>query len=279
MITRSGNGDNNGCSSNPPLSSPPPHPADGLQGKFRSHWLRLFHVEIVSVLYSHFLKFDPRNPADPHRDYMILSKGHGVMAVYACFKELGWLPQSAFENYFQDGSMLPGLCEAKIPGLEVSSGSLGHGLPIATGIALGLKILGRHEQKVYCIIGDGEMNEGTVWEAFLFAAHNELDNLTVIVDANGFQAMGLTDAIMNLEPMKAKFESFGFETRECDGHDPKLLISNLSELKSKRGKPQALIARTIKGKGITYMENNNEWHYRRINAEQLSSALKELEAT
>jgi transketolase len=232
-------------------------------------------IELVSVLYSRFLKFNPADPRDPARDYLVLSKGHGVMALYACFRQIGWLPQKALDEYFSEGSHLRGLSEADIPGLEVTSGSLGHGLPIATGMAYGLK-LRNDPRKVVCIVGDGEMNEGSMWEALLFAGHHRLDNLLVIVDGNQFQAMGKTESILSLEPLPKKFESFGFEAAECDGHHVPELERTLETLFQLKGKPKALVARTIKGKGITFMEGDNKWHYTRISEETLGLCLKEL---
>lgn len=236
-------------------------------------------IEILSVLYSKYVRVSDTNPEDPDRDYLILSKGHGVMALYACFKEYGWLPESAFRDYFKDGSLLAGLCEHRIPRLEVTSGSLGHGLPIAAGIAYGLTRQKRLDQKVFCVIGDGEMNEGSIWEALLFAAHHKLDNLVVIADANGFQAMGETRSVINLEPMREKFESFGFATRECNGHDTKALDEALGGLiaDTQDPRPKAIVARTVKGKGVSFMEAKNEWHYSRLNPETLARALAELE--
>ena len=237
-------------------------------------------VEIFSTLYNDILKINPDNPADATRDYLILSKGHGVMAHYACYRELGWLKQENLDSYFSDGSLLHGLCEHKIPGFEVSSGSLGHGLPVAVGMALGLKLSGKKDQKVYCIVGDGEMNEGTMWEALLFAGHHKLDNLIVIVDANGFQAMGEIKEVLDLEPFAAKFASFGFETFECDGHDSNVLKKGFNQFSAAAGsgKPKAMIARTVKGKGVSFMEGNNQWHYLRLSSETLKSALAELDA-
>ncbi len=234
-------------------------------------------VEIVSALYSDFLRYNPQDHDDQDRDYMILSKGHGIMAIYACFRELGWLPQSALDHYFSDGSLLHGLCEWKVPGCEASTGSLGHGLPIAVGIALGLKMRGKSSQKVYCIVGDGEMNEGTMWESLLFAGHHQLGNLVVIVDANGFQAMGRIPAVINLEPLAAKFTDFGFTAIECDGHDGEQLNQALRTLTQEMTQtPKALIARTIKGKGVSFMEGNNDWHYLRLTPETLEMAKEEL---
>ncbi|MBI4062056.1 MAG: transketolase [Elusimicrobia bacterium] len=235
-------------------------------------------VEIMAVLYSRFLAAGPDVAGSPDRDYMILSKGHGVMAMYACFREIGRLPQEALDRYFSDGSLLHGLCEWTVPGCEVTTGSMGHGLPIAAGVALGLKRRGRTDRKVYCLVGDGEMNEGPMWEALLFAAHHQLDNLIVILDANGFQAMGPTSAVLNLEPLAAKFRGFGFETRECGGHDAAALEENIRALtENKSGTaPKALIARTVKGKGVSFMEGNNDWHYLRLDAETKARALSEL---
>ena len=232
-------------------------------------------IEIFSVLYSKFVRHNPADPRDPDRDLMVLSKGHGVMAAYACFREIGWLEQKHLDAYFSDGSLLRGLSEADIPGLEVTSGSLGHGLPVATGMAFGLKRK-QKPQRVYCVVGDGELNEGSMWESIAFAGHSRLDNLTVIVDANGFQAMGTTESILNMEPLADKFAAFGFDVTECDGHDVGALESELLGLQSKTGKPKALIARTIKGKGVSFMEADNMWHYTRISADTMARAMKEL---
>jgi len=236
-------------------------------------------VEILSVLYSGLLRYDPEAPEDPNRDYLILSKGHGVMALYACLREIGWLPQADLDAYFSDGSRLHGLCEWKVPGCEVSSGSLGHGLPVAVGIALGLVWRGRGGQRVCCVAGDGEMNEGTMWESMLFAAHHRLENLVVIVDANGYQAMDATSQVVGLEPLVEKFRAFGFVAEECDGHDTVALESVLRFVMTdcREQKPRAVIARTVKGKGVSFMEGNNAWHYLRLDAAAVTRALHELE--
>lgn len=230
-------------------------------------------VEIVSVLYSRFVTHEKAELANPIRDHVILSKGHGVMAIYAAFGKLGWIEQVHLDLYFSDGSLLHGLAEAKIPGLEVCSGSLGHGLPIATGMALGLKRQ-KASKRVYCIVGDGELNEGPMWEAILFASHHGLSNLTVIVDANGFQAMGKCEEVSGLEPLADKFSSFGFQAINVDGHDVAALETALRQ--SPGTKPKAIIARTVKGKGLSWMEHDNEWHYRRLSDELFEKALKEL---
>lgn len=232
-------------------------------------------IEICSVLYGNIMNLG-KAVNDPNRDYMVLSKGHGVMALYACFKELGWLYETDIKNYFKDGTKLKGLSDCHVPGLEATSGSLGHGLSVAVGLALGLKFK-KSSQKVYCIVGDGESNEGTIWEALLFASHWHLDNLVVIFDCNGFQAMGTTDEVMNLHSFAAKTKAFNFETIEINGHDVNELESAFAQFnKNTTGLPKALVANTIKGFGVSFMEKNNTWHYTRLSNETYANALKEL---
>lgn len=235
-------------------------------------------VEILSVLYSSLLRYNPDDPGHPDRDYLVLSKGHGVMALYACMREIGWIGAQDVFAYLADGSRLHGLCEAGVPGCEVTSGSLGHGLPVAVGIALGLVRRGRAGQRVYCIVGDGEMNEGTMWESLLFAAHHRLANLVVIVDANGHQAMDATAHVIAMEPLAEKFRAFGFVTAECDGHDTASLEACLRSMTTGCGerRPRAVVARTVKGKGVGFMEGDNAWHYLRLDATTAARALPEL---
>lgn len=233
-------------------------------------------VELLSVLYRNFLRFPDNDPDSDERDYMVLSKGHGVMAQYACFLELGWISQAHVENYFANGSDLKGLSDSRIPGLEVTSGSLGHGFSVGVGIAAGLK-RNMKDQKVFIIVGDGELNEGPIWEGALFASHNRLDNLMMIVDKNNFQAMGTTDEVLSLGDLGAKLDSFGFETIEVDGHDEDAIKTAVKELwEIGAGKPKALIAHTIKGKGVSFMEANNKWHYTRLDPETFTEAMKEV---
>jgi transketolase len=235
-------------------------------------------IEVLAVLYRHHLNLGDGTPRAPGRDYLVLSKGHGVMAQYACMHELGWLSDADIERYFGDGTPYKGLSDAHVPGLEVTSGSLGHGLSVGVGLALAAKRQGTG-QRCFAVVGDGEMNEGTIWEALLFAAHYGLDNLLVIVDANGFQAMGRTNEILRLGSLSEKFRAFGFETREADGHDEKALDISLRELKSAAaGRPQALVAHTVKGKGVSFMEGDNRWHYTRLSADTYSAAQAELAA-
>jgi transketolase len=236
-------------------------------------------IEILAVLYRSHLHLGDGSPRAQGRDYLVLSKGHGVMAQYACMHELGWLSDEAIQNYFHDGTKLKGLSDAHVPGLEVSSGSLGHGLSVGVGLALAAKRQASG-QRVFAIVGDGEMNEGSIWEALLFAAHFQLSNLTVIVDANGYQAMGSTNEVMNLQSLVHKLAAFGFETREVDGHDEEELDRALSNsTKSTSPLPRALVAHTIKGQGVSFMENDNSWHYTRLTPSTYQTALRELKQT
>ncbi len=233
-------------------------------------------IELMTVLYRNHLRYPGNDPRAEKRDYLVLSKGHGVMAQYACMRELGWLDDSHIQGYFKDGSELKGLSDSRVPGLEVTSGSLGHGFSVGVGIAMGLQRKGT-DQKVYAIVGDGELNEGPIWEGALVAAHHRMDNLMLIVDKNGFQAMGTTDDVLALGDLLAKFSSFGFETLEVDGHDEAAIDATIRQLwAAGPGKPKALIARTVKGKGVPFMESDNRWHYTRLNPDTFGEALEAL---
>ena len=233
-------------------------------------------VELLAVLYRNHLRFDPADPASPSRDYLVLSKGHGVMAQYACLHELGWLSANDLATYFKDGTRLKGLADAHVPGIEATTGSLGHGLSVGVGLALGAK-LKRTGQHCYALVGDGELNEGTIWEAALFASHFKLDNLIVIVDKNGFQAMGSTDDVMALGNIEAKFQAFGFDAISINGHDETAVDLAYSGMKNlQNGKPKAIIAETVKGKGVSFMENDNIWHYTRLTPENHAQAVDEI---
>jgi transketolase len=235
-------------------------------------------IEIMAVLYRSHLNLGDRTPRAAGRDYLVLSKGHGVMAQYACLHELGWLTDRDLDMYFSNGTQMKGLSDAHVPGLEVTSGSLGHGLSVATGLALGAQRLGSG-QRVFCVVGDGEMNEGPIWEALLFAGQFRLDNLVVIVDENRFQAMGRTDEVISLGSLQAKFDAFDFDTRRVDGHDEPTLDATLSELTALRnGKPKAIVAATVKGRGVSFMENNNIWHYTRLSKKTFEAAMAEVAA-
>lgn len=235
-------------------------------------------VEIFSVLYSKVLRFPSNDPSGENRDFMVLSKGHGVMAQYSCMFEKEWLSDAQIDQYFSDGSSLSGLADSRVPGIEATTGSLGHGFSVAVGLALGAK-LKSSDQRTFVIVGDGEINEGPIWEAAMFASHHKLRNLFLIVDENGFQAMGRTDEIINLTSVEEKFESFGFETVSVDGHDTSALTKSFNDLiSSSSDKPKAIIAKTVKGKGVSFMENDNVWHYTRLNQESHQLAMAELEA-
>ena len=230
-------------------------------------------IELLAVLYRNHLRFPGNNPQAANRDYLVLSKGHGVMAQYACMRALGWLPEEAFTRYFSDGSALKGLSDSRTLGLEVSSGSLGHGFSVGVGLAMGAK-LRNTDQHIYTLVGDGEINEGPIWEGALFAAHHDLNNFTVIVDKNNYQAMGSTEEVLRLGSIQAKFASFGFETITIDGHDECAIDSALTQLRqSDLPSPKAVIAETVKGKGVPFMEHNNIWHYTRLNATSYAEAL------
>lgn len=234
-------------------------------------------IELVSVLYRNHVRYPDNNPRAEGRDYLVLSKGHGVMAQYACMRELGWLSDADVQNYFAEGSALTGLSNSRIPGLEVTSGSLGHGFSVGVGIAMGLLRKGS-DQKVFALVGDGELNEGPIWEGALVAAHHRLGNLLLIIDKNGFQAMGTTDDVLSLGDLTAKFKSFGFETLEVDGHDEAAIDSAILQLwATTPTKPKALIAHTIKGKGVPFMESDNRWHYTRLSPDTLAAALAALD--
>ena len=233
-------------------------------------------IELLAVLYRSYLRYPGNDPIAAHRDYLVLSKGHGVMAQYACMRELGWLNDEAFSGYFSDGSDLKGLSDSRIPSLEVTSGSLGHGFSVGVGMALGAKLRGT-DQKTYALVGDGEINEGPIWEGSMFAAQHALQNFMVIVDENGFQAMGRTQEVLALGSIQAKFESFGFEALTVDGHDEDAIYSTINRLCMSGSKaPKALIAKTVKGKGVPFMEHNNIWHYTRLDQDSYVKALAAL---
>ncbi len=232
-------------------------------------------IEILAVIYRSFLRCG-NGPSAPDRDYLVLSKGHGVMAQYACLRELGWSAEKELESYFHDGTRLKGLSEAHVPGCEVSSGSLGHGLSVGVGLALAAKRM-QTGQRCYAIVGDGEINEGAIWEALLFAQQFELSNLLVVVDANGYQAMGRTDEVLRLGNIAEKLRAFGLETREVNGHDEAALEQVIGELIRHPGnRPRGLVAHTVKGKGVSFMEGDNRWHYTRLSPDTYAAALAEL---
>lgn len=234
-------------------------------------------VELLAVLYRSFLRYPDNQPDAEGRDFLVLSKGHGVMAQYACMVERGWLGPDDVSNYFKDGSHLKGLSDSRVAGLEVTSGSLGHGFSVGVGMAMGALRRGT-DQKVYALVGDGEINEGPIWEGALVAAHHGLNNLMLIIDKNGFQAMGTTDEVLALGDLEAKLASFGFDACSVNGHDEAAISKAVESLWRMPGrKPKALIANTVKGKGVSFMENDNRWHYTRLDAERYAAALAEVD--
>jgi transketolase len=230
-------------------------------------------VDILTVLYFKTLNIDPKNPLHVNRDKFILSKGHGSSALYATLAERGFFDKSLLEGFYLDGGILPGhLDKEAVPGVEVSSGSLGHGLSLGLGMAIANKVDGR-DSKVYVMCGDGELNEGSMWEAIMFAPCQQLKNLTLIIDYNKLQGYGRTNEVINLEPLSDKFTAFNWDVFEINGHDYTEIESALTQTTQK---PKVIIAHTIKGKGVSYMENQFVWHYKSPNEEQLQQALSEL---
>lgn len=233
-------------------------------------------VEILTILYFHQAKNNPKNPTDENRDRIVLSKGHGAPALFQTLAMSGYFPESwMFRN--DHGGGLFGEhppAPAHLAGIEAATGSLGHGFPMALGMALSAKVQ-KKNYHCFAVLGDGECNEGSIWEAAMFAAGHCVDNLTAIVDKNKWQATGRSDDILHLSPLDAKFEAFGFETFVVDGHNFKQLSDALTaSVQSSR--PCAIVANTVKGKGISFMEDDNNWHYRIPNDEELVQALEEL---
>ena len=233
-------------------------------------------VDILVASYWKALKIDPQNPKAANRDRFILSKGHAATAQYSALAYRGFFPLDLLETYSKPGSLIPEHPSPNcLPGIEAASGSLGHGLPLGVGLALGAKIKGM-DYRVYVVMSDGECNEGSVWEAALFAPGQKLDNLVAIVDYNKWQATGPSNEVMSLGPLRNKWESFGWNAYELDGHDLGELCRVLSNVPDGSHKPIAVIANTIKGKGVSFMENDNNWHYKIPNETEYSNALKEL---
>lgn len=235
-------------------------------------------AELLAVLYGKILRIDPAYPDWPDRDRFILSKGHGCAALYAVLAERGFFPLKWLDTFYQNGSRLPGhATHTYLPGVEVSTGSLGHGLSIACGMALAAKRDGK-SYRVFALLSDGECDEGSTWEAVLFASHHRLDNLIAIVDYNKIQSVGRVEEVINLEPFAEKWRSFGWAVREIDGHDIPEIEDALTQVPFETGRPSCVIAHTVKGKGVSFMEDKLLWHYRSPQGEEYDAALAELEA-
>ncbi|MBU4211832.1 MAG: transketolase [Kiritimatiellae bacterium] len=233
-------------------------------------------ADLLAVLYTSVLKVDPANPKWPDRDRLILSKGHGGAAVYAVLAERGFFPKDWLNTYYLDNGKLAGHISHHVPGVEFSTGSLGHGLPVAVGMALAARQAGK-KHRIFCLLSDGDCNEGSTWEAISFAAQHHFDNLTVIVDYNRVQALGKMEDVIEMEPFARKLEDFRWAVQEIDGHDYVQIETALNQVPFVPGKPSWLLARTTKGKGVSWMENTVACHYGAVNDEQLAKALKELE--
>ncbi|TAM38259.1 transketolase [bacterium] len=232
-------------------------------------------TDLVTVLYFNVLRFDPKNPQWPDRDRFHMSKGHCCPLWYAVLAETGYFPKEELLTLRQLGSKLQGHPDRGTPGIESASGSLGQGLSVALGMSLAAKV-DKKDYRVYVLLGDGESQEGNIWEAAMAAAHFSADNLCAILDYNGFQIDGKVKDVMNLEPLSAKWQAFGWNTIEIDGHNMQDILSAYEKAKSVKGKPSIIIARTVKGKGVSFMENVAGFHGRAPTKEEAAKALEEL---
>ena len=234
-------------------------------------------VEILRVLFDSVLRYDPKNPKWSDRDRFILSKGHGCLALYVILAEKGFFPEEELWKFCRFDGILGGHPEPKVPGVEISTGSLGHGFPVAVGMAINAKYE-KANHRVFVVLGDGECNEGSVWEAALSARKHKVDNLTVMIDYNKRQSYGSTYEVLDLEPFADKWRCFGFGVKEVDGHDIKSLEDALAQIPVESGKPTAIICHTVKGKGIAFAENNLKWHHKSgLKEGDMQALLKALE--
>jgi transketolase len=234
-------------------------------------------VDILIAAYFHSLRIDPTKPRDADRDRFILSKGHGAAALFQVLAMRGFYPESMLESYGQDGSLFAEHppAPAYLPGIEAATGSLGHGLPIGLGMALAARIQGR-SYNVTALLSDGECNEGSVWEAAMMAAAQRVERLAIFIDFNKWQATGRSEQVLALSPLADKWRAFGWNATEVDGHDMAALVRLMDRLPDGSGKPVAVIAHTVKGKGVSFMEDDNNWHYRIPTADEVVKAKKEL---
>jgi transketolase len=260
-----------------------------LANAIRKNALRLVHrtqsphigsafscVEILVSLYFKVLKVGPKNPLNPKRDRFIFSKGHACPSLYAVLKEKGFLSEADLKGFAINGGILEQHPNRDLKkGIEVSTGSLGHGLAIGSGMAYAAK-KDKHKYRIFVLLSDGELNEGSTWESIMFASQHKLDNIVAIVDYNKIQALGFTKDIIDLEPLADKWVSFGWHVKEANGHDFRSLFKAFDSVLKMKGKPKVIIAHTVKGKGVTFMENNLLWHYRAPDDEEYKKALKEL---
>lgn len=266
-------------------------PVAELATRIRKHCVKMTHranashigsslsiADILAVLYSRILRFKPGAPQWLDRDRFVLSKGHGCAALYAVLAELGFFPLDWLDHFYQNGSPLAGHATHKtVPGVELSTGSLGHGFPMATGMALAAKRDGK-PYRVFCLLSDGECDAGATWEPALFAPHHKLDNLIAIIDYNKIQSLGRVKEVIDLEPLADKWRAFGWAVREIDGHDLSAIENALAEIPYETNRPGCIVAHTVKGKGVSFMEDKLLWHYRAPRGEEYDMALAELRA-
>jgi transketolase len=233
-------------------------------------------ADILAILYSDFLNIDPDDPLNPDRDRFLLSKGHACTGLYSVLALKGFYGIEELSNYSKDGSIFLSHTNHLIPGVEISAGSLGHALPVSCGLAIAAKRK-KSIWKTYCLVSDGELDEGSNWESILYAPQLKLDNLILIVDYNKIQSLGSVKDVIELSPLKEKFTAFRWETFEVDGHDHSGLKKAFASVNNLNNKPKVIIAHTIKGKGVSFMENKLLWHYKSPGEDQLKVAFKELE--
>lgn len=235
-------------------------------------------ADIIAALYGEVMDFRPDDPSWPQRDRMILSKGHAGAGVYAALAEVGFFDAELLQDHCADGSIFSGHVSHKgVPGVEVSTGSLGHGLGIAAGMAYAAK-LDERQHRVFCVMSDGECDEGSVWEAAMFAAHHGLTNLVAVIDYNKIQSLDTVANTLALEPLADKWRAFGWDVLEVDGHDPAALVAALDVQPATRSSPHVVIAHTVKGKGVSFMESSVLWHYRSPQGDEYAAAVEELSA-
>lgn len=257
--------------------------------KVRRHCLDMVHrgksghigsmlstAEILAVLYKRILKVDPKNPKMADRDRLVFSKGHGGAALFATLAEEGFFPKEWLETYYLDNGKLSGHISHHVPGVEFSTGSLGHGLPVACGMAMYAENSGK-KHRYFCVVSDGDLNEGSSWEAIMLAGQHGYGNLCMIVDYNKLQALGKSEDIIDLESLGVKLKLFKWDVFEINGHEPQEIEEALKNFPTGTGRPLAVIARTVKGKGVSFMENDYRWHYGPLTDELHAKAKAELE--
>ena len=232
-------------------------------------------MDLLAVLYERVLRVDPQNPAWPDRDRFVLSKGHGAGGLYAILAEKGFFPQEWLKTFYRDGGKLMGHINHSVPGVEFSSGSLGHGLPVSTGMGLAARGAGK-KHRIFCMLSEGDVDEGSTNEALMFAAQMKLDNLVAILDYNKVQSIGFTKDVLELEPLTDRIEAFRWAVREVDGHNLEEIERTLKQVPFEPGKPSWITAHTVKGKGVSFLENTVSCHYITVNEGQLAQALEEL---